>query len=309
MGRCGEIMTFTADPALFPELDWKLNAAHFCQQRLCPLCEWRRARAWSARMTTGMAKFKVEHPTHVPLLATFTVRNCSIHTLGQTINDMHKAWGRLHQCAFWPIPYWMRRTEVTVGQPAPADGLPVARVKKGRLPSSTGSDAADSGDPAVTKRNVATIGGLWAHPHIHALLLVPASYWAGGYIKQSEWVAQWQMAARLDYQPIVDIRRAYDPRRKEDKEAGIEAAILEVTKYITKANDISALGPHAPEFFMQLRRHRMTQLSYGLSKYVRDGDVGYEEMIDVHPTKEQFLQWLSATYRWCYRAEDYYLAS
>ena len=44
-----------------------------------------------------------------------------------------------------------------------------------------------------------------AHPHFHALLMVPPSMLSGkNYVKQARWVELWQEAMRLDYAPVVD---------------------------------------------------------------------------------------------------------
>ena len=45
-----------------------------------------------------------------------------------------------------------------------------------------------------------------AHPHFHCLLMVPASYFSHGYIKQHEWVTLWRECMRLDYNPVMDIQ-------------------------------------------------------------------------------------------------------
>ena len=51
-------------------------------------------------------------------------------------------------------------------------------------------------------------GPMTAHPHFHALLLVPPGYFSKFYIKHEKWVELWQDAARLSYVPSVHIRRA-----------------------------------------------------------------------------------------------------
>lgn len=73
-----------------------------------------------------------------------------------------------------------------------------------------------------------------AHPHFHALLLVPASYFAGkNYIKQEKWVELWQAAARLNYPPSVDIRRV------KTAAGGIEEAVKAAT-YSVKPSELEA---------------------------------------------------------------------
>ncbi len=53
--------------------------------------------------------------------------------------------------------------------------------------------------PRISTPDVASPYGLWAHPHIHALLMVPAGYWRRGYIRQTGWQNLWAAALGLDY--------------------------------------------------------------------------------------------------------------
>ena len=46
---------------------------------------------------------------------------------------------------------------------------------------------------------------MMAHPHFHALLLVP-SYFTINYIKQGDWVEMWAKALRADYLPSVNVK-------------------------------------------------------------------------------------------------------
>ncbi len=72
-----------------------------------------------------------------------------------------------------------------------------------------------------------------AHPHFHALLLVPPYYFAGkSYIKQSRWCELWQEAAKLGYSPSVDIRRVKTP------ESGLSEAIKAAT-YSVKPSELT----------------------------------------------------------------------
>lgn len=72
-----------------------------------------------------------------------------------------------------------------------------------------------------------------AHPHFHVLLLVKPSYFSGGgYVRQEQWVERWQSVARLDYEPVVDIRVI-----KPKHGMSLHAAAVELLKYGTKVTD------------------------------------------------------------------------
>ena len=47
----------------------------------------------------------------------------------------------------------------------------------------------------------------YAHPHIHAVLMVPTTYFKGDhYLSQKKWTALWRESMRLDYDPIVHVQ-------------------------------------------------------------------------------------------------------
>ncbi|KIU09808.1 Rep [Bacillus subtilis] len=84
------------------------------------------------------------------------------------------------------------------------------------------------------------------HPHFHVLLPVKRNYFGKNYIKQTEWTSLWKRAMKLDYTPIVDIRRVkgkakVDAEQIEDevREAMMEQkAVLEISKYPVKDTDV-----------------------------------------------------------------------
>lgn len=54
------------------------------------------------------------------------------------------------------------------------------------------------------------------------------------YISQDEWTAMWQQSAKLDYKPIVDVRKVKPNQRKAKNEMDLRGAIVETAKYPTK---------------------------------------------------------------------------
>ena len=95
-----------------------------------------------------------------------------------------------------------------------------------------------------------------AHPHFHALLMLPVSYFSHGYVPTREWVKRWRQVMRLDYDPICDIRKirlsdkqktAIEELNKAESEEISKAkqklgelisAVAEVAKYTSKADDL-----------------------------------------------------------------------
>ena len=239
-------LTIKADVLLHEDLqpEANLKAARVCNTRLCPFCEWRRTRAWRARLYDGLGRLYEDKPKLRGVFLTLTVRNCLLEDLGDTLDHMNKSWNRLAQRSFFPTDFWFRRTEITVGM----NGIS---------------------------------GQAFAHPHFHVLLLVKPSYFSHGYVRQSEWQKQWMDAARLNYAPVVDVRSAKEKSSSGLSSAGsAQAAVLEAAKYAAKATDLMELGPAISEFHWQLRNRRLYALSSKLRKYINSGDIDAAEMMD-----------------------------
>lgn len=85
-----------------------------------------------------------------------------------------------------------------------------------------------------------------AHPHFHALLMVPPSWFTTHYVKHARWVELWADVMRLDYLPNVDVR-AVKPRAPKEGQTPMDAtaqalqgAVSETLKYSTKPSDMVA---------------------------------------------------------------------
>ena len=164
-----------------------------CRERHCPICQSARARKLHRAFSAALPAIMAEVPQGAFLLLTLTVENCPITELRKTLADIGKAWKRLiRKHEFQIVKGWVRGTEVTKGKNGP----------------------------------------MMAHPHFHALLLVPPSYFGKSYIKQSRWCELWQEAAKLGYSPSVDIRRVKTP------ESGLSEAIKAAT-YSVKPSELT----------------------------------------------------------------------
>ena len=102
-----------------------------------------------------------------------------------------------------------------------------------------------------------------AHPHFHCLLMVPASYFGQGYIKQHEWAALWRDCMRYDYSPVMDIQAV----KKGSSPASL---VPELLKYCTKESDMVA----DREWFLELtsQLHKMRAIATGgvLKEHLRE---------------------------------------
>ena len=118
-----------------------------------------------------------------------------------------------------------------------------------------------------------------AHPHFHCLLIVRASYFSHGYIKQAEWVQLWRDCLRLDYNPIVDIQAV-----KKDLNPAV--LVPELLKYCTKESDMVA----DREWFLELTQqlHNMRAISTGgvLKEYLQELEEDAIESAEIDGEKE-----------------------
>ena len=143
---------------------------YHCRVRLCPVCEWGRARANYARLSAALNWVRDREPGLVPVFVTLTIRNTRADELGAAIAHMLHSYHRLlrqRDVKACVRGYW-RAVEVT--------------------------------------RNAHN--GTY-HPHIHALLMMVPGYASKGgpYIQQAEFVRRWRLALDANYSPSVRVER------------------------------------------------------------------------------------------------------
>jgi len=303
--RCAEVLGLVMELAPDRPAEAKLQNAHFCGSRFCPFCEWRRASRWRRRLIPGLQAFHLEHPNHKAVFLTLTVQNVRQVEIRETIQAMHKAWHRLQKRAEFPTQFWLRRTEITLGRPPSAPDAPAcpwaSRVSAGTDGNSQANAVAPipkkgenrehklSSSKLVSTKDVSLYFGsgagsepstVWLHPHIHALLLVPARYFTADYVRQGRWRELWMDAARLDYAPVVDVRAVRVKRGADTVERRSIAAAIEAAKYTAKPADMLALGPLVPDLTARLHKMRMISVSRPLAQYVRPDSPQGDELTD-----------------------------
>lgn len=240
----------------------RVTAARVCNSRLCPYCEWRRSRVLRARLLTGAAALYEADPVLRPLVLTLTVRNCPIDGLRDTLALLHSAWHRMVRRRNFPTALWYRRTEITVSDPA-------VLVKRGA-----------PGVEYAKRRQIAANGEVTLHPHLHCLLFVRPSYFGRDYIKHEVWREMWRQCLGVDYDPIVDIRRAYGKTDETASSSLPLGAAMECSKYITKQADLPKLGPLVSEFHHAVRGVRMRGISRDLAQYINDREPTAADLLD-----------------------------
>lgn len=209
---------------------YRLSKANFCRVRLCPMCQWRR----SLKIYGQMSRIcdNIDWTRYAAVHLTLTVRNCAPQEITETLDKITEGWHRLikYKDVSAAVKGSYRALEITVN-------------------NNTASDA-------------------WGtlHPHIHALLLVNKSYFASrNYISHDKWIDLWARACQLDYRPDVKVYKVY-VREGET----INDALRELTKYTTKAKDITTTGADPVELLQVLDDALKGRRLLGLSGVFRD---------------------------------------
>lgn len=175
----------------------KLYRAWFCKDRLCPMCNWRRAMKFSMQIGQILQEMsKRDDVAGKPIFLTLSMLNVAGEDIGKSFSDYALSFQRLmkYKAVKTHCLGAIRSSEVTYNE----------------------------------ERND-------YNTHIHCLLWMKPSYFKGGaYISHERWVELWKKAARLDYSPSVDVRAVKPKKPSENDPTGIFAATLEVSKYPIK---------------------------------------------------------------------------
>lgn len=209
--QCGEWLIFAHTTPDERDKTFKLREASFCRVRVCPFCQWRRSLLYTAKMLEAMPSVVAQHPNIRSIHLVLTVRNCAIEDLRKTVQDIGRGWQRLMQ----------RKC--------------VKGIVRGYVKSCEVTRGADGS----------------AHPHIHALLMVPEWYFthSKSYITHADWRAMWRECMRIDYDPQVSVQACRQAQ-------GYEKTIRELTKYATKPQDLLEDADWLVEYIRQVHNLR-----------------------------------------------------
>jgi len=112
--QCSQVLEFARDPpAGEHKQKLKLKNAWFCRVRHCPVCQWRRALQWQARLYQALPRLLVDFPDSRFLFLTLTIRNCRVDALRYTLGVLSQGWKRLIELRTWPAQGWIRAVEIT----------------------------------------------------------------------------------------------------------------------------------------------------------------------------------------------------
>ena len=243
---CGKLLEFALRSDDQGDVGFKLQSAHFCRVRHCPVCQWRRSMKWQAKMFSAMPGINQAHPTHRWIFVTFTVRNCDLVDLRAVVDDMNKAFGRLSKLKAFPAIGWIKSLEVT--------------------------------------RNAET-GQAHPHFHC-LMLVDSKYFGGRNYIKQEEWRSLWQRCLRVDYLPVVNVKAVKPKKNKlTDELDDIGQAIVETLKYSVKEEDLVADEDWLAELTTQLHKTRAIAIGGVLKNFLKD-ESDNDDLIHIEEKEE-----------------------
>ncbi len=191
--ECGEVLRFASSGS-----ELRLFQAWFCHSRLCPMCNWRRARKQSYQLSLIINEALEQNPSGIFLFLTLTEKNATASTLKTELQNMNASFYRLfqYQKTSKNLLGYVRSTEITFNE-----------------------------------KNQTY------HQHAHVLLFMKSTYFrdSQNYIKQAEWSKFWKRARKLNYEPIVNVKRVRPNVRRGD--TSLASSAREVAKYQVKSTD------------------------------------------------------------------------
>lgn len=175
----------------------KLYQTWFCHSRLCPLCSWRRSLKNSYELQKILDEANKKFPNAVYLFLTLTEENSKIGELKENLKTMNGSIRRLMQYkkVSKHLIGYVRSSEIT-----------------------------------VNRENYTF------HPHIHILLMVKSSYFnSKSYLTNMDWSKLWRRARKLDYDPVINIKKIR--ARSRHGQSALVSSAKEVSKYQVKDAD------------------------------------------------------------------------
>lgn len=271
--HCAEVLNFLIDK----DEKLKLYQTWFCKNKLCPICNWRRSMKYSYQAMQIVEKAIEREPKGRFLFLTLTIKNVSGNELNKTLSDMTKSFKRLFE----------RK-----------------KVKKNLIGFLRATE--------VTRNDETEM----YHPHLHILLFVKSSYFKGdgeNYISQKEWQELWKQSAKLNYDPVVDIR-VVKPNEKKGT-SDIRSAVLETAKYPVKS--IDEMGKTEEEKLqvtddLMQGLYRKRQIAFGglfkkIRKELQLSDIENGDLINTSDEQEVATRGEEIVARWNWQRQNYYI--
>lgn len=224
-GECGNYLIFGKYVNIETgEMTKKLELGNFCHNRWCPYCAYMKVRKLAKEAKSILSQIESNHKNVSYIFLTLTIKNPPLNKLREAAELMSKAFNNMFKkenLYSRHILGYLRAIEFM------GDNTP-----KGE-----------------------------AHPHYHCIIAVDNSYFNGrNYLNQKAWTELWQKYLKVDYTPIVDVRKI---TAKNEKWSESDSAVFETIKYSV-----------APQIFKKLSDEEFLELdkqTFRLRQYNKGG--------------------------------------
>lgn len=256
----------------------KLYRTWFCHSRLCPLCAWRYSIKNTYEVSRILDTAKNNNKEIEFLFLTLTVKNVDLKGLKGTLKGVHEGFRRLMQ---------YKR---------------IVSVVQGYIRST---------EITINRQTNQ------AHPHVHAVLVVPKGYarrkQLKRYIDIYEWRSLWRKALKADYDPVVNIQKIKARKRKGKKAEKSElAAAKETAKYQVKSSYYITRDRQRDLLYIEHLEQALAntrQFGYGgILKAIRHDlklDEREDDLINIDDEKDNEKELEKVTYKWNFKFGNY----
>ena len=149
---------------------------------------------------------------------------------------------------------------------------------------------------------------LTAHPHFHCLLVVPSDYFIHSYVTHSVWQQWWRKSLKVDYDPILNIKKVKSKMLNEEYSTGLITAVCETLKYSVKPSDLIYDSEWLVTLTQQMYKIRAISVGGILKPYLSDLGVenDNEDLVNIDSNlnedgdnqNEVFFDWNSSVKRY-----------
>ena len=266
---CGTQINFSVQEHIeTKETRRRLKDANFCKFRFCATCNWRRNLNINRELLQAFKAIEATRSVSY-LFLTLTIKNCDTSDLKATVKHMNESFKRMSKTKAYKntILGHFKALEII-------------------------GDETQAGE---------------VHPHFHILLIVSNSYFKGNcYLSQEKWAEMWKKALRVDYTPIVDIRRIKPKKKKNGKQlTALQSAVFEVAKYSVKHTELTKKSDNEfTQILFQTKGMRFFSTGGILKKMINlqkidDDLIGLKEDLEAMWIEiyEEIYEWLNGDYR------------
>jgi plasmid rolling circle replication initiator protein Rep len=208
---CGRSLTFAQK-----QDDIRLKFAIFCKDRFCSLCNFRKAKIWRKKIIKIIPKLFEKYPNINIASLVLTVRNPSVFSLSETLNQMSRGWNRMQRLKTFPALGYIISTEFSRSFNV---FFPDGKII--RIPNKDFKTFKDLKYCYSNRDDLKCRLNIDIHPHFHILLFLPHNYYyedefcynqnirSSMHLSQKDYQLLWKKSLRINYDPIIWINPVY----------------------------------------------------------------------------------------------------